>query len=472
MKQILSTLLALLPFLAFSQTISGNWYGLLDAMGTELTIVLHLSQAEDGSLNGTMDIPDQDVYGLEIDELSLEDRTFRFEMTDLGATYQGTLSSLGLKGDFSQAGFDFPLNFSKAELTRTGLKAREQDPQDFPYQRETVSFPGGAEDVTIAGEFTWPADKTPKAALILVSGSGGQDRNCELGRAINHRPFLVLSDYFTRAGYAVLRYDDRGIAESTGDYAAATTADFAKDALAAANYLRSRPELEGTQVGMAGHSEGGLIAPMVAAQDPEALDFLILLAAPALSGDSIVLEQSRRIQQLMGAPPVLVERNLSPLRSAYQYIRNHPELDRASLDSGLVDIFIRSIDDLPIPLQNSITDREGFARQQMGDLSNPWLRFFLSSNPSEYLSKVTVPVLALNGELDPQIVAQDNLRVIASSVGSNGNEAVTIVPLPGLNHLFQKATTGIPAEYGTIEETFSPTAMRIIVSWLDQLVSQ
>lgn len=472
MKRTLPILFALFPLLVGAQEITGDWYGVLNAMGTELPMVLHISQHEDGSLSGTMDSPDQNVFGLEIDELSLNGQSFHFKMIDLQAEYQGTLSTLGLRGDFTQAGYDFPMDFTQTPVTRSGLKARPQDPQSFPYQQETVSFPGGDEEVSLTGEFTWPSEGTPKAALVLVSGSGGQDRNSELGQGINHRPFLVLSDFLTRAGYAVLRYDDRGIAQSTGDHNLATSADFALDATAAAQYLRTRPELEGVKIGLAGHSEGGLIGPMVFAQDEEALDFLVLLAAPGLAGDSIILEQSRRIQELMGAPPVLVERNLAPLRTAYNYIRNHPEQNTEEIDAGLLEIFMASIDDLPLPLQNSIVDREAFARQQMGNLSNPWLRYFLSTDPAEFLQKVTIPVLALNGELDQQVVAEDNLTAIAMAVGSNGNTDITIVNLPGLNHLFQKATTGAPAEYGTIEETFNPTAMRIITSWLDQLVGQ
>ncbi|MEO0790296.1 MAG: alpha/beta hydrolase, partial [Bacteroidota bacterium] len=169
----------------------------------------------------------------------------------------------------------------------------------------------------------------------------------------------------------------------------------------------------------------------------------------------------------MGAPPTLIERNLNPQRRAFSYMRNHPNMDDAALEAELVQIYVQAIDDLPAPLQASIDDKEAFARQQMGPMVNPWLRFFISTNPDDYLSQVTIPVLALNGELDLQVVAQPNLEAIARSVGSNGNEDVTIVPLPSLNHLFQTAARGTPDEYGQIQETFSPTAMRIMLSWLD-----
>ncbi|MEM8583507.1 MAG: alpha/beta hydrolase [Bacteroidota bacterium] len=462
---------------ATAQSPTGDWYGLLDAMGTELAIVLHISKYEDGTLAGTFDSLDQNAYGIDMDRISLDGNQLSWSSDMLQAEYTGTLSELGLRGEFSQAGFDFPLDFSRTPLTRTGLAARPQDPQDFPYEQIPVSFDGGEQGVVLAGEITRPraAEEQPpaevqkiKAGIILIAGSGGQDRNSELGRAINHRPFLVLSDFLTRNGYTVLRYDERGIAESTGDHSAATSADLALDATAAAHFFRQQDGMQEVPIGIIGHSEGGLIGPMVSNQDPEALDFLILLAGPGLPGDSIILEQSRLIQQQMGAPPKLIERNLKPQRSAFTYMRNHPEMDDQTLEAELLQIFVQAISDLPAPLQASIDDKEAFARQQMGPLVNPWLRFFISTDPSDYLSQVTVPVLALNGELDLQVVAQPNLSAIAQTVGGNGNDDVTIVPLPGLNHLFQTAERGTPDEYGQIAETFSPTAMRIVLSWLGE----
>ncbi|MEL7377763.1 MAG: alpha/beta hydrolase, partial [Bacteroidota bacterium] len=462
---------------ATAQSLTGDWYGLLDAMGTELAMVLHISKTEDGTLVGTFDSPDQNAYGIAMDLIEQTGNQLRWSINMMQAEYTGTLSELGLKGEFTQAGFDFPLDFSRTPLTRTGLAVRPQDPQDFPYERIPVTFGGGEEGVLLAGEITRPqVDEMQrpaevqkiKAGIILVAGSGGQDRNSELGRAINHRPFLVLSDFLTRNGYAVLRYDERGIAESSGDHSSATSADLALDATAAAHFFRSQVGMEEKPIGIMGHSEGGLIGPMVFNQDPEALDFLVLLAGPALPGDSIILEQSRLIQQQMGAPPTLIERNLNPQRRAFSYMRNHPNMDDVALEAELVQIYVQAIDDLPAPLQASIDDKEAFARQQMGPMVNPWLRFFISTDPDDYLSQVTIPVLALNGELDLQVVAQPNLEAIARSVGSNGNGDVTIVPLPGLNHLFQTAARGTPDEYGQIQETFSPTAMRIMLSWLDE----
>lgn len=447
-----------------AQSIVGDWYGTLDAMGTQLALVLHIQEA-DGQLSGTMDSPDQSAYGLAMDEVNLVGNQFHFKIQSLGASYTGTLSELGLSGDFKQAGFDFPLDFSSTPPARNGRKQRKQEPIDFPYARETVSFPGGAEGVVLAGELTMPLDKKPQQAVLLVSGSGGQDRNSELGTDINHRPFLVLSDFLTRQGVAVLRYDDRGIAQSTGDYNSATTADFAEDAAAALSYLRSRKELKKARCGIVGHSEGGLIAAMVAAEY-EGVDFAVSLAGPGIPSDTLLMLQSAAIQEKMGAPAEVVQRNLGPIRQAYAHIKEHPEQSKEEMEAALVEIFVASIDDLPLPLQRAIGDKEAFARSQIGGLSSPWFRYFLSIDPGVYLSRVTVPLLAINGANDLQVPATINLDAITQQVGSNGNRGLTIVELAGLNHLFQTSESGLPSEYGSIEETFSPTAMRIIASWI------
>jgi len=454
-------------FYLTAQSVTGDWFGTLDAMGTKVPLVLHISESE-GVLTGTMDSPQQGGYDIPMDEVSLMGNQFFFSIDQAGIKYTGTLSKLGLNGDFNQAGFDFDLEFTREPPAANGQKRREQDPDAFPYRKIEVSYPGGAEGITMAGELTLPPEGIPiKQAVILVSGSGGQDRNSELGELINHRPFLVLSDFLTREGVAVLRYDDRGIGASTGSFSGATTADFAQDAAAALSFLSTQPELKDAHFGIIGHSEGGLIAPMVAAERKD-LDFVVLLGAPGIPSDTLMLMQSRLVQESMGAPPSLIERNLKPIRKAYAYINGHPGLEEAELREELIEIFRASIKDLPKPLQDAIQDEDAFARQQVGTLSNIWFRYFLSFDPEPYLQQLTVPVLALNGDLDTQVPSQINLDTIAKHVGSNGNADMTIVAMPGLNHLFQSAETGSPAEYGNIEETFNPAAMRIIANWVKE----
>ncbi|MEM9836485.1 MAG: alpha/beta hydrolase [Bacteroidota bacterium] len=468
MRQLFHLGCCLLLFIngTMAQSITGDWYGTLDAMGTKLPLVLHF-EGSDAQLTGSMDSPTQAAFGITMDKVSLTGNQLRFEITMMGASYKGTLSELGLSGDFSQAGFDFPLDFGRTPPAANGEKRRPQEPITFAYQREEVTFPGGNEDVVIAGELTLPTTGEIRQAVILVSGSGGQDRNSELGQNINHRPFLVLSDFLTKQGIAVLRYDDRGIFRSTGDFSTATTADLAEDAAAALRYLKSREELQDARFGIVGHSEGGIIGPMVAA-DHQLADFLVLLAAPGIPSDSLMIIQSQRIQQLMGVPPVVITRNLGPIKACYAFIKEHPNLNQQEMEAGLVDIIAASVDELPVPMQKAITDRQAFAKQQVAGMTGHWFRYFLSIEPKVYLERVSVPTLAMNGELDAQVPHTENLEAIAKYIGSNGNEQLTLVPLPELNHLFQTAQTGAPQEYGEIEETFSPTAMRIIAHWIQQ----
>lgn len=466
MRTLVMAVCLLMTSQLFAQKIQGDWYGTLDAMGTKLPLVFHISGTDD-ALKGTMDSPDQGAFGIDMANLTFANGQFNATIPVIQASFKGTLSEQGLAGDFTQAGFDFPMTLNNTPPVASGRKMREQEPRDFPYERVSVNFPGGAADVTMAGELTYPSDEKVEKVVVLISGSGGQDRNSELGKAINHRPFLVLSDYLTRAGIAVLRYDDRGIASSTGQFTGATSADFAEDANAAVNFLAKHPVTKDAKIGLAGHSEGGMIAPIVVAENP-AVDFLVLLAAPGVSCDTLMMEQSRLIQSAMGAPETLIERNLKPIRNAYSVIRQNPDMDDKELKTALIKVFKDAISDLPEPLQKSIQDKDAFASQQVGTLSNRWFRYFVSFDPKPYLEQVKIPVIALNGELDLQVPAEMNLDAISRAIGSNGNTNMTIVSLPGLNHLFQTATTGSPQEYGEIEETFNAGAMRIIADWINK----
>lgn len=464
MKHFLLFLFTFQVFTLFAQPITGDWYGTLDAMGTKLALVIHLEQ-NGNQLSGTMDSPDQKAFGIAMSQVSLQGNQFSFQIDQLGASYRATLSELGLSGDFKQAGFDFPLDFGRTPPARNGMTKRAQEPIDFPYNRQTVRFPGGVDGVTLEGELTTPIGGKAKQVVLLVSGSGGQDRNSELGADINHRPFLVLSDFLTRQGIAVLRYDDRGIAQSSGDFKAATTADFAQDAAAALRYLQSLKEFQKTKFGLVGHSEGGLIAAMVAAEGAK-LDFIVSLAGPGIPSDTLLILQSTAIQEKMMAPPVVIERNLAPIRAAYAYIKQHPDQSDTEMEAGLVDVFIQAFEQYPAALQRAIGDKEAFARSQITALNTAWFRYFLSIDPAPYWARVNVPVLAINGSKDLQVPAKVNLDAIAEQLGRNNNKNITLVELPDLNHLFQTADTGLPTEYGSLEETFSPTAMRILASWI------
>ena len=457
--------------LPVSAQVEGNWYAILDAMGTKIPIGLELAAAGDG-LTGVMTSPAQTKAKIPLSSVSFDGQRLVVSEARSGVNIETVLDGKELSGNFSQAGVDFPILFTRhrpqafpiADGPIT-IRARPQDPTDFPYQREALTFPGGAEGVTLAGELTVPEKGKPKALVVLVSGSGPQDRNAYLGSQVNHSPFLVLSDYLTRRGYGVLRYDDRGVNESTGDFATATSNDFADDAAAAAAYLRSRPELKDIPVGIAGHSEGGLIAPVVASQD-ENLAFVILLAGPGVAIDSLMLDQRRQVGRSMGQPAALIARDEPIVRAAYNWIKDNPDLDQEAYVEGLYKVFEEQMVHLPAALRKSITDKRAFNAQYVQPLSSPWMRRFIAFNPRDFLERLTIPVLAINGLKDTQVEGVSNLNAISQALAVAGNTDATVLPLVGLNHLFQPADTGAPTEYGMIETTFDPAALAVIGEWL------
>ena len=446
---------------------------MLDAMGTKLPLNVRL-EGTDGQFAGSLSSPSQSKARFPFSSIEFDGQRIKFALADLGADFSGVLDGQELRGVWNQAQVDFPLTFYRyrpdgypIEEGPITIMSRSQDPADFPYQRTPVTFASTAEGVTLAGELTLPAKGKPKAVILMLSGSGPQDRNAYLGSQINHSPFLVLSDFLTRRGYAVLRYDERGVGESTGDYAAATTLDLAEDAGAGIGFLKQNKNLKRVPVGILGHSEGGLIASILGAER-EDVDFLLLLAAPGIPIDSLMLEQRRRVVAAMGMPAAMVERDEPALRAAYSFIKESGKLDQDQYVEALYALFERQMDQLPEALRKSIKDPRAFNAQYVQPLSSPWMRTFISLDPTSYLEELSVPLLAINGLKDTQVTAEENLNGISIAMARTENEDATVLPLIGLNHLFQPAENGGPQEYGTIETTFDPTALEVIGNWLDE----
>lgn len=462
MQIFTSVLLVLLFTGSASAQLNGTWYAVLHAAGQQIPLNIELTEVADG-WTGSLESPTQSRKLLPLNGLRVASDTLTFEITSAAIGFAARISSDSISGTFRQMTFSTPLVFyrkpppayEKEEGVATNL--RPQDPTDFPYRREAVSFPGGEEDVTLAGELTLPADTLPGALVVLVSGSGPQDRNEEIGGSVDHRPFLVISDYLTRRGYGVLRYDDRGVAESTGDFSSSTTADFAADAAAAVSYLRGRQDLSNIPTGILGHSEGGMIAPMVAYTD--SIDFMVLLATPGFPIDSLMIDQRRAITG-MAAPDEPV------LQTAYTYIKAHPEQSGKTFADGLRDTLVSIIPGLPAPLANSVVDPEAFATTYASALTDPWMRYFIAFDPTLYLERVKVSVLAINGTLDKQVTV-GNLDAISAALSRAGNNDLTIIRAEGLNHLMQPAVTGLPGEYGEIELTVDEGILEAIFDWLN-----
>jgi uncharacterized protein len=439
--------------------IEGSWAGSLKISNVELRIVFNVSLDSTGKLIANLDSPDQGAYGIAVDEVIITGDSVKFIVGVVKGFYAGKFypDSLKISGIWNQGGMSFPLDLRKADFVEK--PKRPQEPKEpFPYKSEEVKFINKNTGDTLAGTFTYPFEGAPYTVVILVSGSGPQNRDEEL---LGHKPFLVLSDYLTRKGIAVLRYDDRGVGESTGDFRSATSKDFAEDALAAVEFLMARNDVD--KIGIAGHSEGGIIAPMAAVQS-EDVDFIVLMAGTGVRGDSILTMQTELIMRAGGSTEEEIKRNLDVYRSIYNVLQSddNDELTRRRLTKILDDAY----ELLSEQEKAESGSKEMLIESQMGVLISTWFRYFLSYDPYPTLTEVKCPVLAIISEKDLQVPPKENLSAIEQALKEGGNKNYKIVEMPGLNHLFQKSETGSPTEYGKIEETFSEDAMKVIADWI------
>ncbi|CAL2087847.1 alpha/beta hydrolase family protein [Tenacibaculum sp. 190524A05c] len=340
---------------------------------------------------------------------------------------------------------------------------RPQDPvAPLPYLVEEVSFVNSKENITLAGTLTLPKNEKNPPVAILISGSGPQNRDSEV-KAFNHRPFLVLSDYLTRNGIAVLRYDDRGIAESKGNFKTATTHDFADDAESAVAYLKTRKDVINTnQIGLIGHSEGGIIGAIASSRNKD-VAFFISLAGPGVDGKEILLTQSRKALELKNVSSDLIDFNEMISNGVYSIVQKEP--DSLSVAKSTRKFFLAKKKELPknlmlMQMNDQVID------QQIKAVTDKWLMNFIKTDPKPYFAKVTCPFLALNGSKDIQVLSELNLNAIRSALKTSTNKDVEIKELEGFNHLFQVAETGSIEEYAKIDETFSEKAMVIIKDWI------
>ncbi|HEY4112220.1 alpha/beta hydrolase family protein [Puia sp.] len=441
--------------------IAGDWTGLLKAPGLQVHIVFHISKKDTG-YSALMDSPDQGVNGIPVASARLVQGQLILEVAQPKIEYSGDWKDSVITGTFRQGGLSFPL-----EMRRGGVAppVRPQEPvKPYPYVAEEVRFENKAAGVTLAGTLTLPPGKGVFPAVILITGSGPQNRDEEL---LGHKPFLVIADALTRRGIAVLRYDDRGVAQSTGDFGKATTADFATDVEAAVAYLKTRKEINVRRIGLIGHSEGGLIAPMVAERSKD-IRFIVLLAGPGVRGEEVILSQQQLIAQAAGA-------------------WSKPAQDMLEVNRGAMDIIVRDSlrlehrDTLRRQLETYFTDQStrfpvlrsgsSMTRGAIDQLSSPWMEYFLAYDPAPALERVRCPVLAMAGSKDLQVAPEDNLVAIGRALEKGGNRHVEVKEFSDLNHLFQEAKTGLPAEYSTIEQTFAPVALEFMGNWVMKQVN-
>ena len=439
--------------------LEGSWAGTLKISNVELRIVFNIVKDSSGKLTANLDSPDQGAYGILVDEVIVNDDSIKFIIGVVKGFYAGKIypDSLMISGIWNQGGMALPLELRKTE--KVEKLNRPQEPKEpFPYRSEEVKFVNSQAGDTLAGTLTLPDEAGPFTAVILVTGSGPQNRNEEL---LGHKPFLVLADYLTRNGIAVLRYDDRGVGESTGDFRGATSEDFADDAIAAVEFLKVRNDIN--KIGVAGHSEGGLIAPIVATRSDD-VDFIVQIAGTGIRGDSILILQTELIMRASSSDEETIGRDLGIYRQIYTLLSS--DKDEEIIKQYLAGILDDSYKYLTEEEKVEVGTKEEMIEMQLRILLSPWFRYFVKYDPYPTLTKVKCPVLAINGEKDLQVPPKENLSAIEKAMKEGGNKNYKIVEMPGLNHLFQHSETGAPIEYGNIEETFSPDAMKVIGDWI------
>ena len=462
MKALSILLITLLSsFLVTAQDITGQWNGVLKVQGIQLRVVFNITKTDTG-FTSTMDSPDQGAKGIAVTNTTFDNSKIKFEVTNARIEYNGELKENEIVGTFKQAGQEFPMNLSRKAIEKEVVKRSQEPTKPFSYYSEDVTFQNTKANILLAGTLTLPKKDGNFPVVILITGSGPQNRDGEL---FGHKPFLVISDYLTKNGIAVLRYDDRGVGNSQGDRKNATSADYATDVESAIYYLKTRKEINKNKIGLVGHSEGGLIAPMVAAKTKD-ISFIVLLAGTGIQGDKIILLQQELIAKVNGVSDAEIKKLIEGSRTLNKLVLNSE--DNVNLKADLTHSINETFkNDQNAEIPNGLT-KEEFVSMQVNQISSPWMQYFLKFDPATTLEKIKCPVLAVNGEKDLQVPPKENLTAIKNALTKGGNKNVTTKEFPNLNHLFQECKTGSPAEYATIEQTFSPAVLDEITIWIKQ----
>ena len=433
--------------------LAGYWEGEID-VGSHTTLTLgFLLIAQETGYDALLFVPEQGVTNMDVTAVDFDQNmNVTITMDALQAAFSGTFSHTDqrIEGTFTQIGQSFPLVLNKGSAPTAN---RPQEPMPpYPYLVKEIYFTQSPEGFSLAGTITRPTGEGPFPAVVLISGSGSQNRDEEI---MGHKPFLVLADALTRAGIVVLRYDDRGFASSEGDPSAATSLDLANDALSAVTFLASQSFVDTAAIGIIGHSEGGLIGPIVA-QQSNLISFLVLMAGPGVKGIEILEDQTAAIMRAQNIPEEIIDQTVALNMSIYHIV----------LDSSKT---VAERKEAVHEMLATANLAQSAIEAQIQALFSPWYMTFLELDPAIFLQKVTVPVLILQGTKDTQISATLNIPAIEKALQEGGNTNYTTKVYEGLNHLFQPAKTGGVDEYATIETTIDPQVLNDIVSWMDHL---
>jgi pimeloyl-ACP methyl ester carboxylesterase len=450
-----------------------NWSGLLNAGAQKIELRLHLIQNQDKTFTSNWDVPAQKAKGIVSSKTEFANNQLGIEIKMIGATYAGTLNNTGdtITGTWGQSGMNFPLNlvpFKEDQQEVVVIKPQTPKPP-FDYIVNDFVYEGTSTHLKYGATLTYPKDNAKYPLVILITGSGRQDRDETI---FDHKPFAVIADYLTKRGFAVLRVDDRGAGKSTGDFSTSTTADFALDIEEHVNYAKTLPMVDAAKIGLLGHSEGGLIAPMVAARN-KSVAFIVLMAGPGVEIPELMALQNEMVLKSTGISKAAIDAYIPLYKDLMKSIISFDKQEDALVKAQKItkDWFDNTDKDL-VKLTTNISseaDVDKFATTMTRTFSSKWWKYFISYNPQPTLQKVKCPVLAINGSADIQVPAAANLKGVEQSLKKGGNKHFTTKQFEGLNHLFQKCTKCTVQEYGELATTIEPEVLTNIGDWLSSL---
>lgn len=453
MKNIVLLLfLALQSCISSAQTFEGTWRGDLHIQGQQLPLVFALQQ-ENKVWKGTLQSPAQSQAKMPISNILVQKDSILIDVKGIGLSFQGLLKGDTLKGLFSQGGLALPLVLTRSvgpNEERPIVRTQVVVPP-YPYDTAAVVITNAYDNIKLAGTLTFPKKKGKYPAVLLLTGSGPQDRNEAI---FNHKPFQILADYLTRNGIVVLRVDDRGVGESGGSFENSTIENFSKDAISAFKYLQMQPQVDGKKVGIIGHSEGGLIAELLAGQHLPGLSYIVSLAGPSFSIDKLMEEQLYAVGKAAG----MSEQSLAQARKI-----NAKNFEIVKSNLGTEEAYQKLVENMSL---SNLANNKQMERELLTMLA-PAYRYFMRIEPELYLAKINIPVFAAFGSLDIQVPADSNLKSLHDLLPKHPKNVLK--EYVGMNHLFQKATTGQLAEYADIEETINPQVMHDIAAWIKGL---
>lgn len=481
MKHLISVCAALVLFTTAQAQPNSKYYGIWEGtlnVGVELRFVLHISDDGKGGFHATADSPDQSAFGLKCDTVFLTGDSIIIEMHKMGARYAGMLQNeTTLSGTFSQR-MQIPLTLKKTD--KVSERKRPQTPVGpFPYDIYDVTYDNADKSVHFGATLTVPKPepginyiKAPEYPVaILITGSGQQDRDETL---VGHKPFWVIADYLSRRGIAVLRVDDRGMGKTKGDLKNATSYDFAKDVEAGIDYLKTRKDIDQRKIGLIGHSEGGMIAPIVASERPE-VNFIILLAGPGIKITELMALQNSAVLRSAGIPQEVTDQ-FQPLYKDLARTITSTSDTAAAFQASVKKVrkwMAKKDTSILYPLgftHENPHEVEIYVRSLIKSFTQPWYRYFMQFDPAVYVKKLSCNVLALNGSKDIQVTVPENTDGLKKLLKKSKAKNVSVEVVPGLNHLFQHCKECNLSEYGKLEETFAPEVLERMAGWLQQVL--